>query len=61
MTSWQDRAYAAAQALIVSVGSAYNVATSDIQSAAAKISREYGTTTARQIEQEIRRQIEKKK
>lgn len=56
---WQREAYAVAQALIVAAGSAYNVATGDIQRAASDLSRRYGTTTARQIEDEIRRQIKK--
>ena len=59
MTTWQDRAKAAAKALIITAGTAYNVATGDIQSAANTISKEYGTTSSKQIEEEIRRHIRK--
>lgn len=59
MTSWQQQAKAIAQSLLVAAGSAYNVATGDIQKAAADISKQYGTTSSRQIEDEIRRHIKK--
>lgn len=59
MSSWQERAAAAARALLVAAGSAYNVATGDIQRAAADIARDYGTTTSRQVEDEIKRHIRK--
>jgi hypothetical protein len=59
MTSWQARAGAAAKALIVAAGSAYNVATGDIQQAAFDISKDYANTTSRQIEDEIKRHIRK--
>jgi hypothetical protein len=59
MTSWQERAAAAAKALVVAAGSAYNVATGDVERAAYNIARDYGTTSARQIEEEIRRHIRK--
>jgi hypothetical protein len=59
MTSWQERAVAAAKALVVAAGSAYNVATGDIQQAAFDIAKDYGTTSSRQIEDEIKRHIRK--
>ncbi|BCW74717.1 hypothetical protein NicSoilB11_10420 [Arthrobacter sp. NicSoilB11] len=59
MASWQERAKATAQALIVAAGSTYNVATGDIQKAAFDIAKDYGTTTSRQIEDEIKRHIRK--
>ena len=59
MATWQDRAKAAAKALVITAGTAYNVATGDIQSAAATIAREHATTSSRQIEAEIRRHIKK--
>lgn len=59
MSSWQERAKATAKALVVAAGSAYNVATGDIQQAAYDIAKDYGTTSARQIEDEIKRNIRK--
>lgn len=50
---------ATAQALILAAGSAYNVATGDIQRAAHDIAKDYGTTMSRQIEEEIKRHIRK--
>lgn len=59
MASWQERAKVTAQALVVAAGSAYNVATGDIRKAAFDIAKGYGTTTSRQIEDEIKRHIRK--
>lgn len=61
MTTWQEQAKAAAQALIVAAGTAHNVATADIAGAAKDLSvaKNYPSATTRQIEQEIKKHIRK--
>ncbi|PKI89851.1 hypothetical protein CW368_11825 [Actinomycetales bacterium SN12] len=50
---------AAAKALVFAAGMASAVGGADVQSAAATIARNYGETSARQIEAEIREHIRK--